>query len=90
MSSCVSSSFGRIFVVYLFVSGRLIGSNVNLSKRILSVVISVSFTTFVFWYTYLRETVQVSSGTMENVVNVATLLWVGSMLLISMMLLLIQ
>ena len=73
------------FLIF-FVSGRLIGSNVNLSKRILSVVISVSFTTFVFWYTYLRETVQVSSGTMENVVNVATLLWVGSMLLISMLL----
>ena len=73
-------------ILIFFVSGRLIGSNVNLSKRILSVVISVSFTTFVFWYTYLRETIQVSSGTMENVVNVATLLWVGSMLLISMLL----
>ncbi|MEK4230531.1 ABC1 kinase family protein [Solibacillus sp. FSL H8-0538] len=75
-----------VSVIIYFVSGRLIGSNINLTKRFLSVVISVSFTTFVFWYTYLRETSYLEKGLMPNVVNVATLLWIGSMLLISMLL----
>ncbi len=75
-----------VSVLIFFISGRLIGSNVNIFKRILSVIISVSFTTFIFWYTYLRGTdYTFSFSTMNNVVNVATLLWVGSMLLISML-----
>lgn len=73
------------FVIFV-ISGRLIGSNVNFTKRILSVVISVSFTTFVFWYTYLRDNQINTSSLVENVLNVATLLWFGSMLLISMLL----
>jgi len=73
-------------VLIFFISGRLIGSKVNLTKRILSVVISVSFTTFVFWYTYLRDNAINTAGLVENVLNVATLLWFGSMLLISMLL----
>ena len=67
-----------------FISGRLIGANVNLFKRVLSVVISVSFTTFIYWYTYLKGE-QYSFDTVDSVVNVATLLWIGSMLLISML-----
>ena len=73
-----------VSIFIFFVSGRLIGSNVNIFKRILSVFISVSFTTFIFWYTYIRGT-QNSFMTMDNVMNVATLLWIGSMLLISML-----
>ncbi len=73
-------------LLIFFISGRLIGSKVNLAKRILSVVISVSFTTFVFWYTYLRDNPINTAGLVENVLNVATLLWFGSMLLISMLL----
>ena len=73
-------------LLIFFISGRLIGSKVNLAKRILSVVISVSFTTFVFWYTYLRDNAINTAGLVENVLNVATLLWFGSMLLISMLL----
>ena len=73
-------------VLIFFISGRLIGSKVNLTKRILSVVISVSFTTFVFWYTYLRDNAINTASLVENVLNVATLLWFGSMLLISMLL----
>ena len=73
-------------VLIFIISGRLIGSKVNLAKRILSVVISVSFTTFVFWYTYLRDNAINTAGLVENVLNVATLLWFGSMLLISMLL----
>lgn len=73
-------------VLIFFISGRLIGSNVNLLKRILSVVISVSFTTFVFWYTFLRNNSIDGDGLVENVLNIATLLWFGSMLLISMLL----
>ena len=73
-------------LLIFFISGRLIGSKVNLAKRILSVVISVSFTTFVFWYTYLRDNAINTASLVENVLNVATLLWFGSMLLISMLL----
>ncbi|TSI07707.1 AarF/ABC1/UbiB kinase family protein [Lysinibacillus sp. BW-2-10] len=73
-----------VSVLIFFISGRLIGSNVNILKRILSVCISVSFTTFIFWYTYIRGT-NFSFYTVDSVVNVATLLWVGSMLLISML-----
>lgn len=72
-------------VLIFFISGRLIGSNVNLLKRILSVVLSVSFTTFVFWYTFLRSNSLDGEGLVENMLSVATLLWFGSMLLISML-----
>ena len=73
-------------ILIFFISGRLIGSQVSLIKRILSVLISVAFTTFVFWYTYLRGTDYYDQGIISNVMNAATLLWLGSMLLISMLL----
>lgn len=73
-------------ILIFFISGRLIGSQVSLVKRILSVLISVAFTTFVFWYTYLRGTNYFEQGIVSNVMNAATLLWLGSMLLISMLL----
>lgn len=72
-------------VIIFFISGRLIGSQMSLTKRILSVIISVAFTTFVFWYTYLRGSDYYDQGIVSNVVNIATLLWLGSMLLISML-----
>lgn len=73
-------------ILVYFISGRLIGSQVSIGKRILSVIISVAFTTFVFWYTYLRDQSYYNGGFVSNVMNVATLLWLGSMLLISMLL----
>lgn len=73
-----------ISIIIFIVSGRLIGSNVNIFKRIFSVFISVSFTTFIFWYTYLRGT-DYSFFSADSIINVATLLWIGSMLLISML-----
>ena len=73
-------------ILIFFISGRLIGSQVSTVKRLLSVIISVALTTFVFWYTYLRGTDYYDQGLMSNVVNSATLLWFGSMLLISMLL----
>ncbi|WP_042476237.1 ABC1 kinase family protein [Bacillus ndiopicus] len=72
-------------IIIFFLSGRLIGSQVNLFRRILSVVLSVTLTTFVFWYTYVRDTDYLIGDVMENVMNIATLLWVGSMLLLSML-----
>ena len=75
-----------IAIFIYFVSGRLIGPNINLLKRILSVLISVAFTTFIFWYSYLRDANLNPDEIVTNVMNVATLLWVGSMLLISMLL----
>lgn len=83
--STISTLLQILFVsiIIFFISGRLIGSNVNLFRRVLSVIISVSFTTFVFWYTFVRENAQYH--TEDGVVSVATLLWIGSMLLISML-----
>lgn len=73
-------------ILIFFISGRLIGSQVSLVKRVLSVIVSVVFTTFVFWYTYLRGSDYYDFNIVSNVVNSATLLWLGSMLLISMLL----
>jgi ubiquinone biosynthesis protein len=73
-------------ILIYFISGRLIGSQVSFGKRILSVIMSVAFTTFVFWYTYLRGESYYNGDLVSNVLNVATLLWLGSMLLISMLL----
>ena len=90
MSSVNSYWFiGQLIIASLliyFISGRLIGSNINLLKRVLSVIISVAFTTFVFWYTYLRHQTNAPTDFVNQVANVATLLWFGSMLLISMLL----
>jgi len=72
-----------------FVSGRLIGSNINFIRRILSVVISVTLTSFVYWYTYLRHTDFLYESMMQTVTEVSTLIWIGSMLLISMLLYLV-
>lgn len=69
-----------------FISGRLIGSQISLMKRLLSVLISVSLTTFVFWYTYLRGSDYYDQGIVSNVVNITTIIWLGCMLLISMLL----
>ena len=73
-----------IFLIY-FVSGRLIGPNVNMFKRILSVGISVILTTFVFLYTFANGT-SINEMLSLDTLNVSMLLWIGSMLLISMLL----
>lgn len=73
-------------ILIFFISGRLIGSHVSLVKRIFSVALSVVLTTFVFWYTYLRDSSYYDNDLVSNVVNTATLLWLGSMLLSSMLL----
>ncbi|WP_285398113.1 AarF/UbiB family protein [Lysinibacillus sp. fls2-241-R2A-57] len=75
-------------IIY-FVSGRLIGSNINFVRRVLSVVISVILTSFVYWYSYLRHTDFLSETVMQTVTEVSTLIWIGSMLLISMLLYLV-
>ena len=72
-----------------FVSGRLIGSNINFVRRVLSVFLSVMLTSFVYWYSYLRHTDFLSESMMDMVTEVSTLIWVGSMLLISMLLYLV-
>ncbi len=76
---------GLIYIV----SGRLIGSNINFIRRILSVVISVTLTSFVYWYTYLRHTDFLYEPVMQTVTEVSTLIWIGCMLLISMLLYLV-
>ncbi|MGB3102329.1 MAG: AarF/UbiB family protein, partial [Psychrobacillus psychrotolerans] len=69
-----------------FVSGRLMGSQINFIKRILAVVISVFFTSFVYWYAYLRGTDFMSESFVYTYMDVSTIIWIGSMLLISMLL----
>ncbi|MFJ8514009.1 ABC1 kinase family protein [Lysinibacillus xylanilyticus] len=78
-----------VLVLIYFVSGRLIGSNINFVRRVLSVVISVTLTSFVYWYTYLRHTDFLYEPMMQTVTEVSTLVWIGSMLLISMLLYLV-
>ncbi|MFJ7186201.1 ABC1 kinase family protein [Lysinibacillus xylanilyticus] len=78
-----------VLVLIYFVSGRLIGSNINFIRRVLSVVISVTLTSFVYWYTYLRHTDFLYEPMMQTVTEVSTLVWIGSMLLISMLLYLV-
>lgn len=69
-----------------FVSGRLMGSQINFLKRIMAVVISVFFTSFVYWYAYLRGTDFLSESFVYTYMDVSTIIWIGSMLLISMLL----
>ncbi|MBK3493331.1 AarF/ABC1/UbiB kinase family protein [Viridibacillus sp. YIM B01967] len=72
------------FVIYV-VSGRLIGTKLNFLKRVLSATLSVVFTTFVYWYSYLRHTDYKNEDMVQAVTNVSTLVWIGSMLLIAML-----
>jgi len=72
------------FFIY-FLSGRLMGTKLNMIKRILSAVLSVGLTTFIFWYSYFRHTNFFNQDVVEQVSNITTLVWFGSMLLISML-----
>ncbi|MFJ8064083.1 ABC1 kinase family protein [Psychrobacillus sp. NPDC096426] len=77
----------QILVIAMFifyVSGRLMGSQINLMKRILSVFMSVAFTSIVYWYSYLRYTDYLDD--VYVYMDVRTIIWIGSMLLISMLL----
>lgn len=78
-----------IGVFIYFLSGRLMGTKLNLAKRIFSAVLSVVLTTFVFWYSYFRHTNYQEQDVIQQVSNISTLIWIGSMLLISMLLYLI-
>ncbi|WP_146548260.1 ABC1 kinase family protein [Rummeliibacillus suwonensis] len=74
-----------IGILIYFVSGRLIGTKLNFMKKILSAVLSVVFTTFVYWYSYLRHTDFPKEDMLQEVTNISTLVWIGSMLLIAML-----
>ncbi|WKA56851.1 AarF/UbiB family protein [Planococcus shenhongbingii] len=75
-----------ITVFIYFVSGRLMGAQVNFIKRVLSVALGVSLTTFVYWYSYLRYTDYLSESVLNTATDVSTIVWIGSILLISMLL----
>ncbi|MGX9135322.1 ABC1 kinase family protein [Rummeliibacillus sp. JY-2-4R] len=74
-----------IGILIYFVSGRLIGTKLNLIKKVLSAILSVVFTTFVYWYSYLRYTEFPKEDMIKEVTNISTLVWIGSMLLITML-----
>lgn len=65
------------------------GTKLNLAKRIFSAILSVVLTTFVFWYSYFRHTDYQQQDVIAQVSDISTLIWIGSMLLISMLLYLI-
>ena len=80
---------GQIFLISLFiyyVSGKLMGSQINFMKRVLSVFISIVFTFFVYWYAYLQNIDILSEDFAYSFMDVSTIIWIGSMLLISMLL----
>ncbi len=74
-----------IGILIYFVSGRLIGTKLNFIKKVLSATLSVVFTTFVYWYSYLRYTEFPKEDMIKEVTNISTLVWIGSMLLITML-----
>ena len=79
----------QVMIIALFiyyVSGKLMGSQINFFKRILSVFISVFITLFVYWYAYLRNTDFFSENFAYAYMDVNTIIWIGSTLLISMLL----
>ena len=75
-----------IAVIIYMISGRLMGPKVDFRKRILSVSMGVVFTTFTYWYSYLRFTDYLDLNAIQVVQDETAILWIGSMLLISMLL----
>lgn len=76
------------FFIYI-VTGRLIGTKLSFAKRITSVLLSLALTTFVYWYSYLQHTTILQGTLLDAIFEVSTLVWVGSMLLIAMLLYLV-
>ncbi|HEY9570997.1 MAG TPA: AarF/UbiB family protein [Metalysinibacillus sp.] len=82
----------EIAVVGLFiyvVTGRLIGTKLSFAKRLISVLLSLALTTFVYWYSYLQHTKILEGSLINAIFEVSTLVWIGSMLLIAMLLYLV-
>lgn len=77
------------FIVY-FVTGRLMGAQVNFIRKVISVAASVILTSVVYWYTYLRFTNFSDESTLHIAMDPSALLWVGCMLLLSMLFYLIS
>lgn len=75
-----------VAIFIYFVSGRLIGTKVNFTKRFLSVTIGVALTTIVYWYSYLRYTDYLTESVVTAATSISNIIWIGSMLLISMLL----
>ncbi|RNF41142.1 ABC1 kinase family protein [Planococcus salinus] len=76
-----------VIAVFIYIiSGRLMGSKINFIKRLLSVALGVTLTTFVYWYSYLRFTDYMNDPFVYMAQDESTILWIGSMLLISMLL----
>ena len=76
---------GLIGVVIYFITGRLMGAQVNFLRKIISVGLSVVLTTFIYWYTYLRHTNFSDSQQFHIVADASAAIWVGCMLLLSML-----
>ena len=82
----------EIAVVGLFiyvVTGRLIGTKLSFAKRLISVLLSLALTTLVYWYSYLQHTKILEGSLVNAIFEVSTLVWIGSMLLIAMLLYLV-
>src|SRR5690606_8271896 len=75
-----------IAIIIYMISGRLMGPKVDFRKRVLSVSLGVVFTTFIYWYSYLRFTDYMDLNAIQVVQDETAILWIGSMLLISMLL----
>lgn len=73
------------FAIY-FISGRLMGTQINFMKRSMAVVISVILTTTVYWYSYLRNSAFLEYEFYDIVTDPSAIIWAGSMLLIAMLL----
>ncbi len=61
-----------------FISGRLIGTKLNLFKQASAATVGVSLTSALYWFLYLRYQD-------ESVVGVDRYFWLGSSLIVSML-----
>ncbi|HSI66809.1 MAG TPA: AarF/UbiB family protein [Planococcus sp. (in: firmicutes)] len=76
---------GIITMLIYYFSGRLMGAKINFLKRVLSVFLGVTLTTFVYWLSYLRFTEYLQESIFLTLLEGPTIIWIGSMLLISML-----
>ncbi|MFB9220786.1 ABC1 kinase family protein [Kurthia sibirica] len=74
-----------ISIIVYIVTGRLIGTKLNMIKRMVAVILSVAITSSVYWYAYLRFTNFPSTAGQEESAFFTTAVWIASMLLITML-----
>lgn len=77
--------FGLVGIVIFFITGRLIGTHLSIFKRIFAVGLSVVITSIVYWIMHIQNHKDVIIPLESESVLFSFLIWVASMLLITML-----